>query len=288
MDNEDQEPEANDDADDYESNDGASEGGTTNEKEKSKPAGCREIIIRWVALGNFCLQGINVVLQQLLPAKSWGALTTTGKIGRGMIYGSSGLGAVHSPVVVYKERQLTNEDTFRSALNGIREEQGRLAEQNDVLSAEIDELQSEVERMKDVEQALRQLADTQGSQLNELMDLINENKEINNGLRAVLKSKVLEEVIGLVLDIDNDGSFTIEDKEIDRLVIGMNLIDDMTFDEKIFRKKVLSCQGNVDEVISMIKDMIRGTDKKDGGGESNTIDLDCDPQEYFNKKRKGG
>jgi hypothetical protein len=35
---------------------------------------------------------------------------------------------------------------FRSALNGIREQQGRLAEQNDILSAEIDDLESEVDR----------------------------------------------------------------------------------------------------------------------------------------------
>ena len=35
---------------------------------------------------------------------------------------------------------------FRNALNGIREQQWRLAEQNDILSAEIDDLESEVER----------------------------------------------------------------------------------------------------------------------------------------------
>merc|ERR1711957_437661 len=174
--------------------------------------------------------------------------------------------------------------TFRSALNGIREEQGRLTEQNDVLSGEIDDLQSEVDRMKDVEQALRQLADTQGSQLNELMELIKENKEINEGLRAVLKAKVLEEVISLVLDIDNDGSFTIQDKEIDRLVIGMNLIEEMTFNEQVFRKQVMSCGGNLDEVITLIKEMIRGSDSKEGGGEK-PIDFDMAPQEYFEKQR---
>lgn len=40
---------------------------------------------------------------------------------------------------------LTN-PAFRTALNGIREQQGRLAEQNDILSAEIDDLESEVDR----------------------------------------------------------------------------------------------------------------------------------------------
>lgn len=261
--------------------DAADDGGSTasDKKEESKPAGVREWIMRGGALGNFAMQCVNVALASG-PARggSWGSLSTTKQVGRGMLYGSSGIAAVNSPVVVYKERQLTNEDTFRTALNGIREEQGRLTEQNDVLSAEIDDLQSEVDRMKDVEMALRELSETQGSQLSELMDLINENKEINAGMRMVLRNKCLEEVITLVLDIDNDGSFTIQDKEIDRLIIGMNLIEEISFDKDMFRKQVIACDGNVDEVISMIKAMIHGT--CDGC----TIDI-ADPEEYFEKRK---
>lgn len=259
----------------------------TSKQEESKPATMRELVMRLGAVGNFGVQCVNV----FLVSKGGWPTGTANQVGRGMVYGSSGMGAVHSPVVIYKERQLTKEDTFRAALNGIREEQGRLTEQNDVLSAEIDDLQAEVDRMKDVELALRELSETQGSQLNELMDLIKENKEINEGLRAVLKSKCLEEVIGLVLDIDNDGSFTIQNREIDRLIIGMNLIEGISFDERMFRQEVVDCGGNVDEVISLIKKMISGVDNEDDNEDPEkkctrcTIHIDQDPQEYFNKQR---
>lgn len=288
MENEDEESGSYDEEDDYsDENDDVDEGDSRKKKKASKPAGCREILIRWGALGNFVMQVANIVLQHVgtPPPDPWEDLSSTEQATRGMIYTSSALGAINSPIIVYKERLLTNEDTFRSALNGIREEQGRLADQNDILSGEIDELESEVDRLKDVEQALGQLADTQGSQLNELMELIAENKKINEGLRSVLKAKVLEEVIGLVLDIDNDGSFTIQDKEIDRLVIGMRLIDDMTFKENVFRKQVLSCDGNVDEVILLIKNLIRGAGKD--SQEENTMELAVDPEEYFAKQRGG-
>jgi len=266
---------------------GGGEGSSSKQKEEKKPATFRELGIRLGAVGNFGVQALNVVLASTTKGP-WGSLDTTGKVGRGMVYGSSGLSAAHSPVVVHKERQLTKEDTFRAALNGIREQQARLTEQNDVLSAEIDDLQSEVDRMKDVEMALRELSETQGSQLNELMDLINENKEINEGMRAVLKSKILEEVISLVLDIDNDGSFTIQDKEIDRLIIGMNLIEEISFDKEMFRQDVIECDGRVDEVIAMIKAMIHGSDNSeenpDGRCTRCTIDIeDCD--KYFEKQR---
>jgi hypothetical protein len=276
MDNED-EPQANGDAGSYDGT--ASKGG----EEENKPVTMRELIMRVGMTGNFALQALNIGLASTgLP---FGQLSTAKQVGRGMVYGSSGIGAVNSPVVVYKERQLTKEDTLRTALNGIREQQGRLSEQNDILSAEVDDLQSEVDRMKDVEMALRELSEAQGSQLNELMDLIAENKEINNELRSILKSKVLEEVITLVLDMDNDGSFTIEDKEIDRLILGMRVMPDMTFDERMFRNEVIACDGDLDEVIILIKKMIHGCEGEDEDGPACKIDADVDPDEWFKKQR---
>lgn len=260
----------------------------TSKPKDNKPATMKEMVIRLGAIGNFGIQSLNIVLSTVKGGK-FNTLGTSGKVGRGMIYGSSSIGAIHSPVLVHKERQLTKEDTFRAALNGIRAQQSRLAEQNNILSAEIDDLQSEVDRMKDVEMALRALSETQGTQLTELMDLINENKVINEGMRAILKSKILEEVISLVLDIDNDGSFTIEDKEIDRLIIGMNLIEEISyFDKEMFRQDVIDCDGNVDEVIAMIKSMIHGTNSSQEGDDGRctrcTIDIE-DSEQWFKKQR---
>ena len=244
----------------------------TSKKDKEKPVGYRERMIRYGALGNFGMQCVNIALGSPAP----------------LIMLSSGLGAVYSPVVVYKERQLAKTDTLRTALNGIREEQGRLTEQNDILSAEIDGLQSEVERMKDVESALHELSETQGSQLGELLENIKENKEINKVLLAVLESQCLEKVIEMVLDIDKDESDTIQDKEIDRLIVGMNLMEGISFDVPMFKQEVIDCGGHVDEVIFLIKSMIRGGDGNEDG-ESNphcTIKIDQDPEEYFDKQRE--
>lgn len=261
---------------------GGGDGGDGNKKEESRPAGLREIALRIGAIANVVLQCVNIAL---LAINAWPAEIAK-QVGRGMVFGSSGVGIVHSPVVMYKERQLTKENTFRTALNGIREQQGRLTEQNDVLSAEIDDLQSEVDRMKDVEQALRELSETQGSQLDELMELIKENKRINQGLRSTLKSKVLEEVIGLVLDIDKDGNFTIEDREVDRLIMGMKLLEGIVFDEDMFRTEVKNCGGNVDQVIMLIKAMIHGSDHHEDAPDTDCqIDLDINEEEFFNKQK---
>ena len=71
------------------------EGSSSKQKEEKKPATFRELGIRLGAVGNFGVQALNVVLASTTKGP-WGSLDTTGKVGRGMVYGSSGLGAAHS------------------------------------------------------------------------------------------------------------------------------------------------------------------------------------------------
>jgi hypothetical protein len=223
-------------------------------KEESKPAGFKEWATRLGVTGNVAVQGVNILLDAKEP---WGGISMVRKVGRGCTYASGGIAIVNSPVVVHRERQLTKEDTFRTALNGVREQAALLGVQNEILSAEIDELQSDVDRMNEVELALRSLTETQGTQLEELTDLIEENKEINARMRSVLEKKILEDVISLVLDIDADGSFKIEHKEIDRLIVGMTLIEGITkFNTSMFREEIANCEGKVELVIALIKSMM--------------------------------
>lgn len=224
------------------------------DEEEKKPAGMKEWLLRIGVAGNVVVQGISIAFVSLL---SFPATTTTMAAGASFTLISSGLGLMNSPVTIRRERQLTNADTFREAMNGVREQASLLAGQNELLSGEIDELQGDVDRMKEVESALSALAETQGSQLNELMELIEENKQINRELREVLRKMILEDVIELVLDIDHDGSFIVENSEIDRLIVGMTLIDGVeSFDQIMFREEVEKCEGKADKVIHLIKTMV--------------------------------
>ncbi|KAL7428485.1 hypothetical protein ACHAXH_006268 [Discostella pseudostelligera] len=244
----------------------------------NKPATKSEWILRLGLTGNAALQAFNIL--NAARGGRWDSLSTSDQVARGLIYTSSGIGVLHSPIVLYKERKLTKEDTFRAALNGIREEQARLAEQNEILSNEVDDLQNEVDRMKEVETALRELSATQGTQLSELMNLIKKNKEINDCMRSVLKAKCLEEVVTLVLDMDVDGSFNIEAKEIDRLIIGMKMIEGISFDAVKFRQEVIDCDGYVEKVIPLIKGMLCA------GGCETKCKIEVEDSELWFKKQK--
>ncbi|KAL3809858.1 hypothetical protein ACHAXA_000227 [Cyclostephanos tholiformis] len=247
-----------------------------------RPAGIKEWITRLGVAGNVGIQGINIALN---ATKSWDGLPMVRIVERSCSLISSGLAIANSPVVVHRERQLTREDTFRAALNGVREQATYLSVQNDILESEIDDLQSDVDRLRETEMALNSLAETQGTQLTRLMGLIEENKEINAGIRSVLEKRVIEDVISLVLDIDADGSFKIEHKEIDRLIVGMTLIEGITkFDKQIFREEIENCDARVELVIALIKSMLSSSGKGGGGGCTRCcIELE-DPESYLRKQ----
>jgi hypothetical protein len=254
------------------------------DRNDDRPAGVKEWITRFGMAGNVGIQVINIAL---CASKSWDGLPTARLVGRSCSVVSSGIAIVNSPLVVHRERQLTREDTFRTALNGVREQASLLSDQNDVLGSEIDDLQSDVDRLKETEMALNSLAETQGTQLSRLMDLIEENKEINAAIRSVLEKRVIEDVISLVLDIDADGSFKIELKEIDRLIVGISLIEGITkFNKQLFREQIENCDGRVEMVIAMIKSMLSSAGGGGDGGEGGTkccIELD-DPESYLRKQ----
>jgi len=79
---------------------GGGEGSSSKQKEEKKPATFRELGIRLGAVGNFGVQALNVVLATTTKGP-WGGLDTPGKVGRGMVYGSSGLGAGKSAFVLF-------------------------------------------------------------------------------------------------------------------------------------------------------------------------------------------
>jgi hypothetical protein len=145
---------------------------------------------------------------------------------------------------------------YREALNNLRMHTEEMRDENVRLTSEIDVLQQRVQTMKEIEEALGNLADQQGSDLNRLMDLIKENRKITDQQREYLKSKAVEDAIALVLEVDRDGSFNLNAMEIDQLILGLRLIDMIQLDEEAFRERVQQRNGDMRYVLRLIRNML--------------------------------
>lgn len=65
----------------------------------------------------------------------------------------------------------------------------------------------------------------------------------------------------------------------------MKLIDEMNFNDKLFKADVVKCGGRIDKVIELVKAMLRddgGEDEREATGCKINID---NPEDWFKKQR---
>jgi len=73
----------------------------------------------------------------------------------------------------------------------------------------------------------------------------------------ILKSRIVEKIVSLVLDIEYvDSNYTMTAEDIDKLITGMNGIEEIqSFEEVLFLRDVCRCKGHV-EIIETVISMI--------------------------------
>ena len=81
---------------------------------------------------------------------------------------------------------LHNHIGVRTIINNIREEIGLLKSEIDFLTDSVDDLQAEAEVLVGLEVSLQDIAKTQGTNVEELVGLVNENEEILSQMKSNL------------------------------------------------------------------------------------------------------
>lgn len=218
----------------------------------------REVLTRWGAAGTVAANVASMAITS--SSGSFSSVSTGRKVGRACVYASGGIACGTSTAAVYQGRQMTKGGTLRGAINDIRFEANRLTEENNKLNAEIDELEKSAGQLEDIEAALDELATVQGNDVNQLLDLVKENKEIAREMRAVLKARALEEIVTVVMDSDTDGDFCLTGKEIDELILKMGVMEELEFDENRFRSAVVKEGGSLMGILDIVKSLMMDGD----------------------------
>mmetsp|Transcript_15272 Transcript_15272/g.22485 ORF Transcript_15272/g.22485 Transcript_15272/m.22485 type:complete len:288 (+) Transcript_15272:137-1000(+) len=203
--------------------------------------------------------GINAAHIGLAAAKPVGVNIPMGHLPnpiKAVAYTAGGTGIVFAPFVISNETKMAESGSFRTALNKMRDDVDNFHEENQRLTGEINKLESTVETMKEIESALTDLTTQQGSDLNNLMELIEENKIIAKKMREILRTRAIEDVITLVMQCDNDGNFELQGAEIEELILGLKLNDNIQIDEDYFRAQIAKHHGSVSAVLEIVKGLL--------------------------------
>merc|ERR1711862_247730 len=131
-----------------------------------------------------------------------------------------------TPVVICNQAEMATADSFRDVINQVREGVNTFADENGKLTASVDDLEDSVGKLKEVESGLKKLANEQGMQMEELNELIAENKRINKALRKVLKAGAIQRIFALLVECDRDGDYKLSGNELNRFAMGLKSIQE--------------------------------------------------------------
>jgi len=95
------------------------------------------------------------------------------------------------------------------------------------------------------------VADESGRQVDQLVSLVKENGETLEKMKEIMKGDVCQVLIRTVIQADEHQDFKIEGKEIEFLIMRMENIDFVTFDEDKLRLFIEVNGGYVDAIIQL-------------------------------------
>mmetsp|Transcript_44451 Transcript_44451/g.135482 ORF Transcript_44451/g.135482 Transcript_44451/m.135482 type:complete len:164 (+) Transcript_44451:959-1450(+) len=111
-------------------------------------------------------------------------------------------------------------------------------------------------RLKQMEESLRDLLDRQGQGLDRLVATVKQNNRVQKRMKIYLKAAALQEVVTMVLRSDVDRNSTFDDDEIDLLVLRMQEHPDLKhMDAKVLKKKLTRGNRTIFTVLGKANDI---------------------------------
>ena len=188
-------------------------------------------------------------------------------------------GTLWAPVVLVRQRQLKKMQSLREVHNKIREEVNKLQGENEILEGNIDELDTQVEGLEHVEKQVKDITERQGYNVNNLILMVKENGSILKDIKKLVKADFRQQILTTVLRSDRDCDMTIQDKEIDMLLLRLKHQRGIVINEVKFRDALVSKEG----CISAIMSFLRETEDQDDIEDKNAI-ISVDVDEICNAK----
>lgn len=165
------------------------------------------------------------------------------------------IGVSIAPLVVIRQFVLMRMDTLRCVHNKLRMEINKLTLENNALQRNVDDLQVEVGKVSEVEGELAQIAESQGSNVGELIDLVKDNGIVLKAQEKCARAAFQESLLTTILRTDRDQSMTISEREANILIMRMRNQDGIHLDEDRFRQALAESHTSISSVLKIVREI---------------------------------
>ena len=145
----------------------------------------------------------------------------------------------------FLQKRLSELDSMRKLTNQMREKVTSLAEANTRLRRENSRLDVSTKKLKKAESDLEAVAVAQNMGISELVKQVQQYQHIQEQVRLDLKTKIKQTLLSIVMRSDLDQDYTLNDGEVEMLVMRLTAMPDVKFNEAAFRKAVSRCKGSI-------------------------------------------
>lgn len=186
------------------------------------------------------------LVMQILAMAFWGNV---------IVYIAGAIAIVIAPVVILCQKILQDGDSLRRVQNQLRKEVNRLSLENDKLTQNIDELEPQVEKLKRCQTEMEIIAQQQGSNVDSLVSLVNENQKLLDAMDKNVRASTAQILLKTVLLCDTDNSFHISDSETGLLILRIKNVEAVELDEDRLRQEIKQSGGDLGSVLDILKSM---------------------------------
>jgi len=123
-----------------------------------------------------------------------------------------------SPMMALSQREMVNILGLREIEERTMIEVNRLEESNQNLVLQITKMKDTVDRLEDVEGALKQISELQGRSLTEYAEQIEEMKRNSTRIQNTVESKILTYIMDSAIKSDTDGDCGLNDEEAETMM----------------------------------------------------------------------
>ena len=171
--------------------------------------------------------------------------------------------SVIGPYAFFQQKRLTDVIALQETHNALSAEIDRLASENDRLHLAVKDLSQTVDRLEDVEQTLDTITNMQGQSVQALEEQVEDNRDILSKMQSNLKANVLQNLLQVVIQSDRDDDMDIEGDEVEDLIKRIEGIHGVEVRKDRFRDVIENSNGSLQSVMDIIKNLMADESSED-------------------------
>ena len=156
---------------------------------------------------------------------------------------------------VWQQRRLTDIVTMKETHEAMKQEVDILASQNTRLKSNVETLSTTVDRLNEIETALKAITQTQGMTLSEFEQQVQTNRDNLASMERSVQFETSQNLLDVIMNSDVRGDGTIDGDELETLIQRIQSINGIEFDESRFRTLVqLNPPANFRTIMTCLQD----------------------------------